>query len=111
MSPDTKLNIIICSALTGCITVVCLLVFLISLFLPKPFHPDFRVDSAIISSLNTTTPDELTATWNITLLAISSDHKNNVQYYVVQVWLYYGRIIPNNYFVLATTILPPFVLI
>ncbi|KAL6125269.1 hypothetical protein ACLB2K_073328 [Fragaria x ananassa] len=75
------------------------------------FHPEFRVDSAFIPSLNTSTnPAELTATWDMTLLAINSDNKLIVDYYAVQVWLYYERSTEYNAFVLATTILPPFVL-
>lgn len=71
--------------------------------------PEFRVDSASISSFNSTTPSEFTAAWDVTLLAINPNHNVNVHYDVVQVWLYYGRT-KYSILILATSLLPPFVL-
>ncbi|KAJ7976208.1 Late embryogenesis abundant (LEA) hydroxyproline-rich glycoprotein family [Quillaja saponaria] len=78
------------------------LIFFITWLVLKPHLPEFRVDSASVSSLNAT-GTELTATWDFTLFVRNPNHKLRINYDSVEATVLYGDDVR-----LATSRLPPF---
>ncbi|XP_021816910.1 uncharacterized protein At1g08160-like [Prunus avium] len=97
---------LLCRLLIAAVAVFAImsLVFFIAWLALRPRLPEFRVESASVFPLNAT-GSELTATWDLTLLANNPNHKLRIYYDSIQASLFY-----RDHSQLATTSLPPFVL-
>ncbi|XP_061338055.1 NDR1/HIN1-like protein 26 isoform X2 [Gastrolobium bilobum] len=89
------------AAIAATMAVIALIIFITSLVL-EPELPAFRIDSASVTSLNTTGP-ELTASFHITLVVTNPNRKLAISYDAVSASISYGE---DG--VLDSTRLPPF---
>ncbi|KAJ1378475.1 Late embryogenesis abundant protein [Sesbania bispinosa] len=70
----------------------------------KPYFIAARLDSAIVTSLNTTNNTNLTATFDFTVIFQNPNQKLSVSYKNLEAKVWFG----NDNFTLASTPLPPF---
>jgi hypothetical protein len=89
-------------AVTVLITLISFIVWLVV----NPQLPEFKVEWATVSQLNAT-GSELTATWDITLLATNPNRKFRINYDRVEASIIYGN---HSHIRLGRTPLRPFVL-
>jgi hypothetical protein len=88
------------------ITVIVTILFIavtISYFILKPCFPEFRVNSATLTSFTFNNSD-LTAKWDISLIVSNPNKKLEITYNAIAASIYYE----NELELLASTQLPPF---
>ncbi|CAL5194314.1 unnamed protein product [Lathyrus oleraceus] len=103
--PSTRLKSILCGFISV-ITVILGITILIGYFNLKPRAPEFRVDSASLSSFNFNASG-LTAKWNFSLTVSNPNKKIDISYEAIAAGVFYNAG-ENDIGLLASTRLAPF---